>query len=62
MHVAAAGLAQGYIAARKADAALKPVGRRCCWCRHGADVFRIRCSLGDFVTTKLASCDHWEPR
>lgn len=36
--------------------------QRCRNCRYLAIVFRSMCSLGDFATTKNATCSKWLPK
>lgn len=43
----------------RAKACTKHHAQRCRHCRYLAVVFRASCSLGDFATTKNATCSKW---
>ncbi len=58
-HSAERKKAAGYI---RAKACSKHHAQRCRNCRYLAIVFRPMCSLGDFATTKNATCSKWMPK
>lgn len=51
--------AQGHIRATNFPSTPANVHKRCRDCRYIAIVFRPMCSLGDFATTKNATCSKW---
>lgn len=54
--------AQGHIRATDFPSTPANAGKRCRNCRYVAIVFRATCSLGDFATTKNATCAKWAPK
>ena len=58
-HVYQRRRAQGYVFATDVPSTPETAGKRCKKCAHFANVFRARCSLGDFHVTKNATCDQW---
>ncbi len=54
--------AQGHLPARQCETNPATAGKRCRDCRYVQIVFSIICGLGDFRTSKNATCAKWAPK
>lgn len=61
-HGAQQRAAQGHLRARQCETNPATAGKRCWDCRYLQVVFSTICGLGDFRTSKNATCLKWMPR